>query len=109
MKLKLDEVYDDNFKEFLLSKQGIENIEVDREKSFSNINIKINEIVNPLTIYGYIKEYDKNQFSTILEFDKESTFKCKRLEYIIDDVCCEYCYKNLIEVLFENENIKSTS
>lgn len=107
MKLRIDEVYDDSFKKFLSSKSEIENVEINVEKFFSNINIKHNETADSLMIYRYIKEYDKNEFSTILEFDKESTFKCKKIEYTIDDICCEYCYKNLMKALFENENVKS--
>ena len=29
------------------------------------------------------------------------------LKYAVGDMCCEYCYKGLIEELFMNDNVKS--
>ena len=29
------------------------------------------------------------------------------MSYYIEDICCDYCYKGLIEDLFENSSIKS--
>lgn len=40
-------------------------------------------------------------------FDKDVNYGVKKLIYSVDDMCCEYCYKALINQLFMNENIKS--
>ena len=43
----------------------------------------------------------------MLEFDKNNVIEYKTLTYIMGSICCEYCYKGLIEELFENDKIKS--
>ena len=40
-------------------------------------------------------------------FNHGVNVKTNKLKYNVDDMCCEYCFKGLIEALFENEYINS--
>ncbi len=44
----------------------------------------------------------------IVDFDK-NTKKLKALTYLVEDMCCEWCYKSLAEALFNNQFIKSVN
>lgn len=56
---------------------------------------------------NYIYLYQKNDFPIILEFNKEINQKTTEIKYKIEDLCCEYCYKGLVQDLFDNDSIIS--
>ena len=53
----------------------------------------------------YIDLFQNNKFSTMISFDKEIEKDHKTLKYVVDDMCCEYCYMGLVRELFDNKNV----
>ena len=107
MKLKVDGNVNPELKDFLLSQDGIVNVDINYDNDFIELNIKINEKTNPKIVMKYIELFEDNKYSNLLEFNKEYKGKVKTLKYIIDDMCCEYCYMGLVMDLFENDKVKS--
>ena len=107
MEIKLDGTINPELKDFLLSQEGITNVEINYDDYFIKLNIKFNEKTNPNIIMKYIELFKKHEYSNLVEFNKEYEGKIKSLKYIIDDMCCEYCYMGFVMDLFENDKIKS--
>ena len=110
MKLVLDDLINteiEELKEYLLQQEGIIDVKYNKNKPFIVLNIKYNKNTTPEIIIKYIELFQKYNYSILFEFDKGSKGDFKTLKYTIDDMCCEYCYRNLVMDLFENENIKS--
>lgn len=107
MKLVLDDILEEELKTYLLTQKGITNVELKDKNLISEINIKYDEIITPKIIMEHIYLFQKNQMPIMLEFDKKTHKNTKKLRYIVDDMCCEYCYKGLVQDLFENEFIVS--
>ena len=107
MKLRLDDVVDGELKEYLLSQEGINDVIFTNKDLIADIYIKFDNSINPMIIMKYIELFQGYNYSAILEFDKGYDGKFKLLKYIVDDMCCEYCYKGLVMDLFENDKIKS--
>ena len=107
MEIKLDGTINPELKDFLLSQEGITNVEIDYDDYFIKLNVKFNEKTNPNIVMKYIELFGKYKYSNLVEFDKEYEGKTKILKYIVDDMCCEYCYMGLVMDLFENDRIKS--
>ena len=107
MIIKLDGIVSPELKGFLLSQEGITNVDINYDNYFIELNIKLNEKTNPNIVMKYIELFEKYKYSNLVEFNKEYEGKIKTLKYIIDDMCCEYCYMGLVMDLFENNRIKS--
>lgn len=107
MEIKLDGIVSPELKEFLLSQEGITDVEIDYDNYFVKLNIKLNEKTTPNIVMKYIELFEKSKYSNLVEFNKDFNNKCKTLKYIINDMCCEFCYKDLIMELFKNDKIKS--
>ena len=107
MEIKLDGTINPELKDFLLSQEGITNVEINYDEYFIKLNIKFNEKTNPNIVMKYIELFEKHKYSNLVEFNKEYEGKINSLKYIIDDMCCEYCYMGLVMDLFENDKIKS--
>lgn len=107
MKLILDDLVNEELKEYLLTQDGIDSVIIDKEKYLTILNIEHNKKTTPEIIMKYIELFQKNEYSILFEFDKGTTGDFKVLKYIIDDMCCEYCYRGLVMDLFENKKIKS--
>ena len=107
MEIKLDGIINPEIKDFLLTQEGITNVEIDYDDYFIKLDIKFNEKTNPNIVMKYIELFEKYKYSNLLEFNKEYQGKTKILKYIVDDMCCEYCYMGLVMDLFENDKIKS--
>lgn len=107
MEIKLDGTINPELKDFLLSQEGIINVEINYDDYFIKLNIKFNKKTNPNIVMKYIELFEKHKYSNLVEFNKEYEGKIKTLKYIIDDMCCEYCYMGLVMDLFENDKIKS--
>lgn len=45
----------------------------------------------------------------MLNFDKNANIKSNSLKYKVADMCCEWCYKTLVEALFNVPSIKSVN
>lgn len=107
MEIKLDGIVHQELGDFLLSQEGITNVEINYDDYFIKLNIKFNEKTNPNIVMKYIELFEESKYSNLVEFNKEYENKTKILKYIIDDMCCEYCYMGLVMYLFENDKIKS--
>ena len=107
MKIKLDGNVNPELKDFLLSQEGITNVEIDRDGYFTKLNIKFNNKTNSIIVMKYIELFEKYKYSNLIEFNKECEGQTRVLKYIVDDMCCEHCYMGLVMDLFENNKIKS--
>ena len=107
MKLILDDVLDSELKDYLLSQDGIIDVQITNKDDIGEINITFDNRITPLLIMKYIELFQNNDHITIMAFDKGTNSKLKQIKYLIDDLCCEYCYKGLIYELFKNKYIKS--
>jgi len=107
MKLLLDDILDDEIKEYLLSQTGINSVKLEKKDFKTEISIECDSNISCLIIIKYINLFQQNKYPTILEFNKGLKYKTKKLKYIVKDMCCEYCYKSLVMKLFEKEFINS--
>jgi len=106
------DIFEDNIKENLKHQKEIIDISIvddsSARKCFETvINIKHTNKITPLEIIRLID--NKRKYPEMLEFDKQTCSKLKEMEYIIEDMCCEYCYKNLVMYLFENEFVEAVT
>ncbi|MCX4248761.1 MAG: hypothetical protein OSJ65_03245 [Bacilli bacterium] len=109
MEIVLDDICDSGLKDYLLSQDGIIDVEVLVKDFFSTLRIDYDETTSPLIIIKYINLYLKIKYPIIVNFDKNSEIKLKSLKYIVEDMCCEWCYKSLVGALFDNQFIKSVN
>lgn len=107
MLLVLDDIYSEEFKDYLLGQEGIIDVEIKPKDFISEINVNFNEKLTPMMVMKYIDFFQKDEYPKIIAFDKRATQESKKLNYLVDDMCCEYCYKSLVYELFKNEYIKS--
>ena len=107
MKIVLDVFKDLEFKEFLLSQDGIKSVDIINNKHFSEVIIDYDEKINDFIVYNYIKLYLDGVSEGFISFAKNVKFDTNILNYNIEQLCCEFCYKGLVEELFKNINIKS--
>ena len=107
MKLVSDDFINKEIKEYLLTQEGIIDVELNENHNLTTLDIKYNENINPNIILKYIELFQNRQYSILFEFDKNTKGNFNVLEYVIDDMCCDYCYRRLVTDLFENEHIKS--
>jgi hypothetical protein len=87
--------------------EGITSVNPSDRNNLTVLDIKYNEKTNPDIIMKYIELFQKNKYSILFEFDKETVGNYKVLKYTVDDMCCDYCYRGLVMDLYENKNIKS--
>ena len=107
MKLVSDDFINKEIKEYLLTQEGIIDVELNENHNLTTLDIKYNENITPNIILKYIELFQNRQYSILFEFDKNTKGIFNVLEYVIDDMCCDYCYRRLVTDLFENEHIKS--
>ena len=91
MKFILDDILNDELKEYLLAQEGVIDVDFTAKDYITELNIKTDKKISPIIVYKHIQLFQNNDYSTLLGFD----------------ICCDYCYKGLIEELFENNNIKA--
>ena len=102
MKLIVDTILNDELKDYLLSQDGI--TEVNISNNNTELDIKYNSPMTPKILRGYIELFDDYK---LIEFDKEIEGSFKTLKYVVNDLCCDFCYLNFINDMYENDNIKS--
>lgn len=107
MYLLLDDVLDDEIKEYLLTQVGINKVEIKKDWLKTEMNIEYDSNISPLIIMKYIDLFTQSKIPVLLKFNKGLKTKNKKLKYIVNDMCCEYCYKSLVENLFEKKFINS--
>lgn len=91
---------DKELKEYLLSQNGIHNVEID-DKS-ETINIRYNpKLINiKIIILEILAFMNMLKTPSIILFNKHSNNTLIKTNIIIKDLCCEYCLKGMIEELF---------
>ncbi len=107
MEIKLDDIVHPELKEFLLNQDGITYVDINYDEELIKINIEYNEKITPIIIMKYIELFEDYKFSYLVEFDKKYKQKTKILKYTIADMCCEFCYMDLIMELFLNKKINA--
>ncbi len=107
MKFILDDILNDELKEYLLAQEGVIDVDFTAKDYITELNIKTGKKISPIIVYKHIQLFQNNDYSTLLGFDKGYTGNFKNMNYYVEDICCDYCYKGLIEELFENNNIKA--
>ena len=107
MKLLLDNVFDPGIKDYLLTQKGVENLSIINKDFISEVDITYNREITPRIILKHIELYQNEQIPILIGYNKNTNYKTKKLKYIVEDMCCEYCYKGFVTDLFINENIKS--
>ena len=107
MKLFLDDSISEELKEYLLTQEGIIDVSSSDNNNLTILDIKHNEKITPNIIMKYIELFQKNKYSILFEFDKETSGNYKTIKYTIEDMCCDYCYRGLVMDLFENDSVKS--
>ena len=107
MKLVLDDSISEELKEYLLTQEGIIDIKMTEKDYLTKLDIKHDDKITPDIIMKHIELFQKNKYSILLEFANGTKGNYKTLKYIIDDMCCDYCYRGLVMDLFENIRVKS--
>ena len=107
MRIVLDDWIGNELKEFLLTQDGIKDVNIKDNGMFREILIKYNNNTTPLIIRKYVDLFQKTNYATMIGFDKELDVECALLDYTRHDLGCEYCYKDFVESLFNNKFIKS--
>lgn len=106
MRLVFNDIIDPELKKYLLMQEGIINVDI-KDGTLNTLVIDYNERITPLVIIKYINLFQDNKISKLCSFDKDLKGDFKILKYMIDDMCCEYCYMNLVMALFTNDKINS--
>ena len=91
MKIIIDDVVLDELKDYLLSQDGINSVDINIYGWQSEINIDFDKRITPLIIMKHIDLFLDNKFSKLVSFDKKIKGNFKKIKYIVDDMCCEYC------------------
>ena len=107
MRILIDSTFDKGLDEYLLSQDGINEVEIKNIDFLTELNIKIDNSINEDIVLKFINLFDDNKIPSLIEFDKDVTYQIKKLKYTIKDMCCEFCYKGLVEELYEQKYIKS--
>ena len=100
MRIVLDDVLDHELKEYLLSQEGINDVNLYNEDFQGKLDIKFDERITPQIIMKHINLFQGTEYINLIQFDKGIKGAFKKIKYIVDDVCCEHCYKSLIHELF---------
>lgn len=107
MEIKLDAIVHPELKEFLLTQEGIIDVDINYDEDLIRINVEYNEKINPTIIMKYIELFENYKFSYLVEFNKNYQERLTTLKYTIVDMCCEFCYMDLIMELFLNKKINA--
>lgn len=109
VKIVLDEVCDEGLKHYLLSQNGILNVTIVVKDFLSEVNIEYEKGITAFIISKYLHLYLNNKHPILVSFNRKVENQFKTLKYLIKDMCCEYCYKSLVEALFNNPSVVSVN
>ena len=107
--LKIDCWINKEIKDYLLSINGI--FEVNINSIENEINIKYNHnLINIKVLINEILLFlDILKTPSIISFDKHSKQKTEKYSIIIKNLCCEYCLKNMINDLLVIDGIETAN
>ncbi len=97
-----------DLKEYLMSLHGILDVIINN-KDVLEIDIKYDsKIITPKIIKLEILLFlNILKAPSILSFDKHSNVKMAEYKIIRNDICCEYCFKEAIDDLFEMDGVEN--
>jgi hypothetical protein len=107
IKLILNDCTTNEIIDYLLTQEGIIDVKRKEIDYVHELEIKHNDKITPSIVLKFVNLFQNNTYSILLEFDKETKENVNKFSYVVDDLCCDYCYMNLVEELFENKYIKS--
>ena len=107
LKIEYSDFLDKELNEYLSSLNGVLFSKVDMEKNeiyveYDSSIISLNILIMEILLYLDLKETP-----SIIFFDKHYEKGIKEDIIIIEDLCCEYCLKGMIDDLFGIDAIKS--
>lgn len=95
-------------KEYLMSLKGILDVEIKNDDQLEVYLKYDSSLITPKIIKMEIKLFlNIIKIPSLLFFDKYPKFETCNYIITIDNLCCEYCYKESIEDLFEIEGIET--
>lgn len=96
-----------NIKEYLSSLKGVLKVHISESKE--ELHIKYNASLTCATILKLeILLFNSSlKIPSIIAFNKHSKNNLQEAAIVIKDICCEYCFKHMIEELFLVEGIIS--
>ena len=103
----IDSLGHKELKEYLMSLNGIIDVIIKNEEQLE-IHIKYNpNLITQKIIRNEILLFlNILKIPSVLAFDKHRTNKTSEYKIIRDDICCEHCFKDAIEYLFEIDGIE---
>lgn len=106
----IDYLEHNELKEYLMSLNGILAVTVKNNNNLE-INIKYDsQIIGIQRIRMEILLFlDILKIPSILAFDKHSNVTTSKYQFIINDLCCEYCFKGIIDDLLLIEGIEKVT
>ncbi len=91
---------------YLLTVNGVKDINIKNENDLEiTINYNSN-IISAKTIKMEIDLFFNNKTASLLAFDKHAGIKTKRYQITKTDICCEYCFRGMIDELFETDGVE---
>ena len=91
-------------KDYLLSLDGVKKVDIDDEKNLI-LDIEYDEKkIGPKTLKLEVLAFMDVDYPSLVWFDLHEK-NTKKYTMLIKDVCCEYCYMDMIEELFNTEGI----
>lgn len=108
LRLIFDEVIHNDIKEYLLGLGCIEKVNINvSEKDGGIFDFDYDEsMIKPQHILKEMELYLNKRPLTLIGFDKYYD-SCKKITYKNPNLCCEFCYLNLVNELFNNDNVSS--
>ncbi len=93
-------------KDYLLSLDGVKKVNIDDEKNLI-LDIQYDEKkIGPKTLKYEVLAFMDVDYPSLVWFDLHEKNK-EKYTMLIKDVCCEYCYMDMIEELFNTKGIVS--
>ena len=93
-------------KDYLLSLNGVSNVIIDDEKDLV-IDFEYDEkIVSPKILRYEVLAFMEVDYPSLICFNLHET-EAKKYKIVVKDVCCEYCFMDMIEELFTMKGIVS--
>ena len=109
--LKLDYEYslNDEFITYILSQTGVIEVKIDKENDEVYVKYDSNLISLKRLVYEIMLFLGNLNIPSLLSFDKHPKNKTTKYIMKIEDICCEYCLKGMIDDLLETEGIEKVN
>ena len=103
--LIIDNWSHDELKKYLLSLEGISNVEI-RNGKYLKLKFNYNpDVISAKTIKAEVYLFSKILMPCLISFTKEETDNDEAYTFTINNPCCEYCVRGDVEDLIEINGI----